>query len=117
MEFENAISVNARRRRRAPESMSSSTCALTFSTPASARTVGGLSPGALRRVASMRVATVFVGSKLSETLHASTALDCESDVSGLSDQMAEPRVVGATRAGSGHDPIFPTLARGASPKR
>jgi hypothetical protein len=72
MEFENAISVMARRRRRAPEPMSSSICVLTFSKPASARRVGGVSAAGSPRVASRRIAIVFPGSKRSETFQAST---------------------------------------------
>jgi hypothetical protein len=39
------------------------------------------------------------------------ALNCESDVSGFSDQLPEPGVVGATRAGGGHDPMVWILGR------
>jgi hypothetical protein len=70
VEFENAISVCARTRRRMPELMSSSIAAVRFSTPASVKTVGGSSVLAVALPASTRTSRVMVGSKCSETRQA-----------------------------------------------
>jgi hypothetical protein len=56
---ENVSSVKARRRRRTPVSINSSTWAFTFSTPASATTTGALVERVAPRLASSSTATVF----------------------------------------------------------
>jgi hypothetical protein len=70
MEFENFSSVKARTRRSTPVVISSSTCAFTFSTPASANTTGVVSEGVAPRLASTSTATLFSGANVSATRHA-----------------------------------------------
>jgi hypothetical protein len=70
MEFENLSSVKVSTRRSTPVVMSASTCAFTFSTPASASTTGAVSDGAAARLASSSTATLLTGANVSATRHA-----------------------------------------------
>src|SRR5262245_61164716 len=70
MEFENCSSVNAKTRRRTPAAIRSSTWALTFSTPASAKTTGVVWEDVAARLASTSTATLLTGANASATRHA-----------------------------------------------
>ena len=70
IELEQAISVCARMRRRAPEFTSSSMAAVLFSIPPSASSIGGPSVDTVKLPASSKTARVFVGSKSAETRQA-----------------------------------------------
>src|SRR5262245_16820042 len=70
MEFEDLSSVKASNRRRTPVSINASTCAFTFSTPASASTTGVVSEGAAARLASSSTLTLLTGANVSATRQA-----------------------------------------------
>ena len=72
IEFENLSSVNASTRRSTPVSINPSTAALTFSTPASAKTTGAVAEPTAFRVASSSTATLFSGANVSATRQART---------------------------------------------
>ena len=72
IEFENLSSVNASTRRSTPVSINPSTAALTFSTPASAKTTGAVDEPTAFRVASSSTATLFSGANVSATRQART---------------------------------------------
>ena len=73
----------------------SSTCAFTFSTPASASTTGAVSEGAAARLASSSAVTLFTGANVSATRHAKLRCVAKSCRSRHGDRRGSRRAGGS----------------------